>query len=165
MKKALTKKSNYIVLLLVLLLAGCFALCACDQQGGEQVSSTQNFYDTVKESQEYLDRIGDAIYSCWYDAIYNDKYSGNINAAIAYARVSNSDAIDKVEENDSLIKDYFSDAKNASCGDKVKTVMSAYSDYYEFIINVSGSFSSYSKDKETKKKALASALRELSYEL
>ena len=162
MKKALTKKSNYFVLILVLLLAACFALCACDQQGG---SSTQNFYDTVKESQEYLDRIGDSIYSCWYDAIYNDKYYGNINAAIAYAQVTNEDAIDKVEENDSLIKNYFSDAKNSACGDKVKTVMSAYSDYYEFIINVSGSFSSYSKDKETKKKTLASALRELSYEL
>ena len=43
--------------------------------------------------------------------------------------------------------------------------MSAYSDYYEFVVNVSGSFETYRRDKETYKKALASALKKLSLEL
>jgi hypothetical protein len=43
--------------------------------------------------------------------------------------------------------------------------MSAYSDYYEFVVNVSGSFNSFSESKEKLKKELASALKKLSLEI
>lgn len=49
--------------------------------------------------------------------------------------------------------------------DEIKAVMTAYSDYYEFVVNVSGSYKSYSANKEPLKKALASALKYLSLEL
>jgi hypothetical protein len=43
--------------------------------------------------------------------------------------------------------------------------MQAYNDYYAFVMEVSGSFKSFSADKETLKKALASALKDLEFEL
>ena len=49
--------------------------------------------------------------------------------------------------------------------DEVKEVMQAYNEYYEFVINVSGSFNSYSANKETLKKALSSALKNLEMEI
>ena len=43
--------------------------------------------------------------------------------------------------------------------------MQAYNEYYEFVVNSSGSFKSYSAGKETTKKAPASALRDLQMEI
>ena len=43
--------------------------------------------------------------------------------------------------------------------------MQAYNDYYAFVIEVSGSFNSYSADKEKLKKELSSALKDLEFEL
>ncbi len=123
------------------------------------------FYDKVHESQELLDEVADDIYSYWYDAIYEDYYGGNINTAILLAQSANSSNISRIKELDEEIGILFKSVKEGECGKLVKEVMSAYSDYYEFVINVSGSFKSYSADKETLKKELASLLRELSYEI
>jgi len=43
--------------------------------------------------------------------------------------------------------------------------MNAYAEYYELVVNVSGSFQTYSKSKETLKKQLASALKSLALEI
>ena len=48
---------------------------------------------------------------------------------------------------------------------EIKNVMSVYLDYYEFVVNVSGSFESFSASKETLKKELASALKDLQLEM
>ena len=133
----------------------------CGEKGDYKV---KEFYDSVKESQNNLDILADEIYVCWYDFVYNKKYS-SVDLALLKAYVNKYNEVEFVKQNDEQIKEYFATAKNASFGQKVKDVMTAYSDYYEFVINVSGSFQSYSADKETKKKALATALRELYYEL
>ena len=157
---------------LVLSLIMVFSLVACDigtssNDKGEDtgMKAALDFYDKVSESQDLLDDLADDIYRNWYDCIYKDKFSENINIAIASALADNSENVDKIEALDGEIADLFKAAKETECGDKVKAVMSAYSDYYELVINVSGSFNSYSADKESLKKDLASALKELSFEL
>lgn len=154
-------KNNFYVKCgaLFLCMAMIFSLSGCGND------STQKFYDAVYESQELMDTVADKIYSNWYDAIYEDKFSDDINIAISTAIKDNSDNITKINELDAGIAEYFKAAKESKCGDKVKAVMSAYTDYYEFVINVSGSFNSYSESKEKLKKELSSALKELSFEL
>lgn len=138
---------------------------ACGNNSNVKEDNPTEFYDTVKESADLLEIVADEIYSYWYDAIYNEKYSGNINLAIAYAQADNSENIEKIKSNDKKIKDLYAKAKDCDCSDEVKEVMHAYNDFYSFVIDVSGSFNSYSAGNETKKKALSTALKNLSFEL
>lgn len=142
----------------------CLPVCffaGCESEADK----TAKFYDAVTESQSRLDIIADDIYSYWYDAIYKDKYSSDINIAIASALNDNSDNVDFVTENEATIQSLYKEVRDSELKDEIKNVMSAYSDYYEFVMNVSGSFNSYSASKETYKKALATALKNLSMEL
>lgn len=132
-------------------------------KGGSNTLS--EFHEKVSESQELLDLVADKIYTNWYDAIYNDKFNEDINLAIASAQVDLELELKDIKELDSEISQLFKKVKDGEQAQLVKDIMSAYSDYYEFVVNVSGSFKSYSADKETLKKNLASLLRDLSYEL
>ena len=138
---------------------------ACEGGENGNVDKVQAFYDKVVESQQCLDSVADDIYSYWYDAIYKDKYNGDINTAILYAQLDNSENLAKIEENESEIQSLYKEVRDSDFSTEIKAVMSAYSDYYEFVVNVSGSFKSYSADKETLKKELASALKDLALEI
>lgn len=150
-----------------LLVAVIASLCSCsvvkDKLDGG--SDLQAFYDKVSESQQLLDDVADTIYSNWYDAIYEDEFGEDINTAILAAQLTHADDLERIEALDAEIAEAFKNAKDSNKGELVKDIMSAYSDYYEFVVNVSGSFNTFSADKETLKKELASLLRELSYEL
>lgn len=136
-----------------------------DAGGSSAAAKIGEFYEAVVESQTRMDIVADDIYDYWYDAIYNDKYSGNINLAIAFALDDNSENIDFIKENETKIQSLYKEVRDSELKDEIKAVMTAYSDYYEFVINVSGSFNSYSSNKETYKKELANALKHLSMEL
>ena len=160
------------ILLVLLAVLMAFSMVACSEEkesdaedDADKDNSAKDYYDAVSESQGLLDEVADKIYSNWYDAIYEDAFGDDINVAIAAAQSSMSTELERIEELDGKISTLFKDAKETEAGAKVKEVMSAYSAYYEFVVNVSGSFQSYSADKETLKKDLASALRELSYEI
>ncbi len=157
--------------ILALLLSAllCMQMAACgttpNQSEDTGKENLQSFYDKVSESQQLLDKVADDIYSYWYDAIYKDKYNEDVSTAVYMAQLANADNIKKIETLDEEIGALFKDVKDSEQSTLVKDVMSAYSDYYEFVVNVSGSFKSYSADKEILKKELASLLRDLSYEL
>ena len=160
--------------LFALLLAGVMmlSLVACGGTGigskkedADESENLQEFYDCVKESQELLDVVADDIYSNWYDCIYDDAFLESIDYAIACALADHEEDIARIEELDADIADAFKEVKEGDNAELVKDVMSAYSDYYEFVVNVSGSFETFKTSKETLKKELASLLRDLSYEL
>lgn len=163
-------KRIFSVLIAVMLCVPYVSFGACgkgvgDSKTDNDKSDIQSFYDKVVESQPCLDALADDIYSYWYDAIYNNKYSGNINIAIASALSDNSENLAVVKANDNTIKSLYKVVKSSDFSAEVKAVMSSYSDYYELVVNVSGSFNSYSAEKETLKKALASALKNLQLEM
>ena len=133
--------------------------------GGKGGANIQSFYDTVVQSQQCLDAVADDVYTCWYDAIFGKKYSGDIDVAIETAISNNSENLNIIETNDEIIKSLYKKVKKSNFATEVKAVMSAYSDYYEFVVNVSGSFRSYSSELETFKKQLASALKDLQLEM
>lgn len=158
------------LLALLLCIVMVFSLAACGGTGGgskkdDSEEQLQEFYDCVKESQELLDAVADDIYSNWYDCIYKDKFLESIDYAIACALSDHEEDIERIEELDAEIADAFKEVKDGESAELVKDVMSAYSDYYEFVVNVSGSFETFKTNKETLKKELASLLRDLSYEL
>ena len=101
----------------------------------------------------------------WYEAIYKDKYSGSIDLAIYYALAANATNIDKIEENEPLIQAAYKKVRDSKLSYEIKSVMTAYAEYYEFVVNVSGSFNSFKAEKETLKMELASALKNLYFEM
>ena len=141
-----------VVIILLAIIAG----------GGD--NSEQEFYDIVSETQELLDDYADDIYRCWYDYVYEDEYS-SVNAALAAAYAMNSSNIKTIESNNNEIKELYSKVKDGKLKDEIKAVMQAYNEYYSFVMEVSGSYNSFSAGKETNKKALANALKNLSFEL
>ncbi len=148
-------------MLLIVTILSASMLTGCD----DDKKKVSEFYDDVMFSHEYLCEVSDAIYDYWYDAIYNDKYSEDINIAIAAALADNADKVSVIKIHDLSIRELYKEIKDSDLSEEIKAVIYAYSDLYEFTINVSGSFKSFSEAKETKQNALAVALRNLSLEL
>lgn len=153
----------------ILILVAAFSLVGCSLNPIDMLNGSKrnlsNFYDRVAECQDLLDAVADDIYDNWHAAIYEDEFGSDINLAILSAQIEHDEDIQRIEFLDQEITDLFKKVKDGKHSELVKDVMSAYSDYYEFVINVSGSFNSYSAEKENIKKELASALKDLSYEL
>ena len=154
-----------LVLSLVMALSSCSAFFEGVEAGLAGTQKEEKFLELVSENQELLDDYADDIYRNWYDCIYNDKFNEDINTAIYSAMLDNSANISRIEANNEQIKELYKDAKDGELEDEVKAVMQAYNEYYAFVMEVSGSFKSYSASKESLKKALATALRNLEAEL
>ncbi len=147
----------FLVLVMLLVLAGCSA------GAGERQNE---FYEKVSESQRLLDSVADSIYNNWHAAVYNDEFDSDITVAVASALAEHERDIERIKTLDGEITELFTSVKSdKDNGALIKRIMAAYNDYYEFVVNVSGSFESYSANKEPLKKELASLLKELSYSL
>ena len=155
----------FAVLCVIPLIASCGTTSPTSLSPSKSFENENEFYEVVSETQELLDIVADDIYTYWYECIYNDKYLENINYAIACAKLDNKENIDKIETNNEKIKDLYSKIRDGELKAEVKAVMQAYNDYYALVIEVSGSFNSYSANKETCKKELSSTLKDLSFEL
>ena len=157
------------MLLIVSSIFSVFSVSACSSatEPNENIvlEKITTFHETVVSSQKCLDIIADDIYSNWYNAIYNDKYYGSIDLAIAYALEDNEENLNSIKANEPIIQSLYKEIRDSELEKEIKAVMSAYSDYYEFVVNVSGSFNSFSASKETLKKELASALKDLALEI
>ena len=102
----------------VLLISTLFGVgCASDQD------NLREFYTVVKESQELLDIVGDDIYSNWHDAIYDDSFGGDINRAIYYAQLDNSENLQTIDSNDDLIKELYKNVKETDLQFEVKAII------------------------------------------
>ncbi len=125
-------------------------------------ASYEDFHYAVSQSKIYLDELGDDIYDYWYDAIYNDTHNGDIDEAILAAQTDNLEGLYFLEENEEEIHVLYKSLKDSDLAYEVDEVMVAYSNYYEFVVNVSGSFETYSASYQPLKNQLASALKKFS---
>ena len=146
-------------LLILCCLTSVFLGCSSKSKNKNETA----FYEKVLETQELLDEYADDIYSCWYDYIYEEEYS-SVDSAILAAMIANSDNIDTIKANNDVIKSLYKEVRDGDLSDEVKEVMQTYNEYYSFVMEVSGSFKSFSADKEPLKKELATALKNLSFE-
>lgn len=163
MRKTLTKRLS-IAIITLLFTIPLFIFTACKSNSSATNAKINQFYETVTQSQKCMDEVADDIYSNWYNAIYNDAFGGSINLAIYYAQTENSANLETIKSNDALIQNLYKSVRETSLSAEIKSVMNAYAEYYE-LVNVSGSFQTYSKSKETLKKQLASALKSLALEI
>ena len=163
MRKTLTKRLS-IAIITLLFTIPLFIFAACKSNSSATNAKINQFYETVTQSQKCMDEVAEDIYSNWYNAIYNDAFGGSINLAIYYAQTDNTANLETIKNNDALINNLYKSVRETSLSVEIKSVMSAYAEYYELVVNVSGSFQTYSKSKETLKKQLASALKSLALE-
>ena len=166
-----------ISLILALTMLFCvFVLSSCESDSIINFGSDSNvnsikipkeeeFYNIVDQTKDLLDIVADDIYSYWYNCIYKDMYLNDISFAVASAKIDNEANINIIEENTTKIKALYKEIKDGKLSTEAKAVMQAYNDYYTLIVEVSGSFKSYSESKETCKKELASAIDDFSFEL
>ena len=150
--------------ILVVAIAACCCGYVCLPTGGTN-KKVSEFYDKVSEAQELLEIVGDDIYDNWHAAIYDDEFNDDIDLAVSMAQIDNADNIDRLEELDEEISELFRDIKDSKHSDLIKDVMYAYDDYYELVVNVSGSFNDFSDKNEDLNDELVSALNALSYEI
>ena len=130
------------------------------------ISSEQEteFCNLAEETQEMLDIVADSIFLEWYDYVYEDKYE-DVDSAIIAATDANEENIYKILENTEKLNVLYKDIRDGDLKEEVKAVMQAYNEYYSFVIEVSGSFNDFSANKENLKKALSTAIKNLSIEL
>lgn len=152
-----------IILLIIIVMVGM--KISNDKKNEELLD---NFYSTMEESVDAIDIIADEIYNCWYDSIYKDKYNNSIDYAIECAFDNKRSKVRLVIQNDDVLSDLLDEIEDSNIKEKHPEIYEAvidlydsYTDYYEFTINVSGSFNSYSAKKEDIKKDTRSYLNKL----
>ena len=167
--KRVKRKRFFAMMLSVIMAVSClFVGCGCYHIQKDKI---EEFYETVVYSKGCLDVVAGYIYICWYDAIYEDKYEGSIDSAVICALEDNAENLKIIKDNDAIIKELYKKLMHSIfeldflLEQEIKNVMSVYLDYYEFVVNVSGSFESFSASKVTLKKELASALKDLQLEM
>ncbi len=138
----------------------CLNLSACS--GGDRL---EVFYNKLAESGELLDKVGEDIYWNWHDAIYEDAFNSDIDEAIYAAQMDNYDNLERMYMLDGEIIEMFKQLKDGKKQTVVRRAMDAYSDYFECVFDVKGSYNSYSEEFDSCQKAFTNALRELSYEV
>ena len=163
MKKIISLILALIVILCLILLPSCSSnpTNSTNSNSNTNEDNTKKeglFYNKVLASQLLLDIVADDIYPYWYDCIYRNTYSGDIDVAILLAQSNNMENINLIKTTTDEIKELYKEIKNNKLGSEAKAVMQAYNEYYDLVINVSGSFTSYSANKETLKRNLNSAL-------
>ena len=158
-------KKIALLLAIVLILSTMLISCGGKGKNGEKsTEQEEDFYYFVLETQELLDELADDIYSCWYDYVYEDKYY-SVDGAVAAAKDENEENIETIKKNTNKIENRYKKIRDGKLKEELKAVVRAYSDYYALVMETSGSFESYAKDKETCKKALSSSLHYLYFEL
>lgn len=154
-----------IILIVIALLVGAL-IWWVNYNKKQEHEQLQEIYDCLTKSTDLLDIVADDIYSCWYNAIYKSRT--DISVAVATSEINTQEEREQVEIYTNELYDLVTELKNNNYNEKhqdtYNTIMDAYDkykEYYEFTINVSGSFKTYSNDKETLKKEVRSCISKL----
>ncbi len=130
------------------------------------LQKTTAFYNLVSSSKKLLDIVAEDVYSYWYSSIYDDgAYENDIDVAILAALNDNSETIAEIDKNDVTIQSLYKEIRDSELSTEIKAVMSIYLDYYEFAINVSGSFKDYKEAIDPLQKEFEDALKALLLEM
>ena len=154
---------KFILFVLILCISAA-ALTSCFPLNLLSENKASEFHDLVTETQVLLDEYADDIYTCWYNYVYENEYS-SVDDALLDAILMNSDNISNIKAKNEEITELYKNVRDGAQKDEVKAVMQAYNEYYSFVMEPSGSFTTYSANKEPLKKALSTALKNLSSEL
>ena len=165
-KKKLTISTKQIFIFSVIAVAIIIiiAVGAKISKNKKMEQKVENMYNTMEETSNVINQIADTIYNEWYDYVYKDDYN-TVDEALWMAFILEADNVGKAKDNDEKIDNLFQEIKESNYKNKnedgyyaMVDAYDSYNEYYEFVINVSGSFNSYSAKKETLKKEFKSYL-------
>lgn len=163
-KLTISTKQIFIILAVAILIIIAIIIAVKMTKDNKLEEKVESLYNAMEDTSDTLDEIADTIYGNWYDYVYEEEYY-SVDDALFAAFIDEADNIEKVEANDMLISNLFKEIKENNYKDKNEDVYyamtdayDAYKEYYEFVINVSGSFNSYSAQKEELKKEVKSYL-------
>jgi len=108
-----------------------------------------------------LEDIADTVVEYWYDAIWYDMYNDDIDYAIDCALADTKSEQRTAETHRKQLDSLYDKLRRVPKGleddreiqdicDAVKNMYSAYTKYYDFAMEPSGSYNSYTADKSTK---------------
>ncbi len=114
--------------------------------------SAAEFCSIVLSDATLLENIGNAEIGYWRDYINDNRY-GSIEMAVLVAQIDNADAISAVEGNYDRITMAYKELLKLPKGagseleaikDAVEEVYAAYADFYDTVMNVKGTYSTFS---------------------
>lgn len=138
---------------------------AKDGMKQEYIDSAKLFCDVVLDSSATLESIGNQITNDWHSYIF-DSFSSyySIDNAVSSALEEKSEDVSNVKNNKAKIDNLYITLKNLPYDDSelveirnaVKDLYTAYDDFYNFVLNPSGSYISFvqefsNKDEEVSK--------------
>ena len=146
--------------LAVLCILSTFAGC-----GNRSRKTEKEFYDTVSDSKGLLDSVANTICSYWYNSIHKNEFRGDIDYAIECAIEDSKTKIDTLKTNHEVIKEQYGKIKDGKLKSELKSVIQAYNAYYALVIDVTGSYKSFSEGVDQLSQELSSALKNLEFEI
>lgn len=135
----------------------------------DYMENASTFYSVVLSDAAKLENVGNDETSYWRAYIYDDKYS-SIESAVLAAQIDNADTIDKLEFNYDrivlLYKKLIDLPRNPSSEleelkDAVKDAYDAYVNFYDTVMNVSGSYKSFSESFSDTDDEMSRAIKKL----
>lgn len=179
-KKKKKKKVLWFIIpaiVVVAALAGFFIINAITQSNiqkakAEYLSNVETFVSKVSDAGTDVKYIADTVQQYWYDSIYKDMYGSDINNAISQALYDLAGRISSAGSQNVQVKALYNKVKDLPEGvtgsdieeirSSVRELYNAYNDYYNFAIDPSGSYNSFSADNGSLSSALSSKQRALS---
>jgi hypothetical protein len=139
----------------------------------EYIENAEEFCSLSLTAGSNLEDIADTIQQYWYDAIWKDYYSGDIDIAIARALSAKSSAISTAAIYDSQMKSLYNQLRYIPEGleydytikelnQAIKNLYNIYTDYYDFATDPSGSYNSFSASNGDKTDDYVAAYKALS---
>lgn len=139
----------------------------------EYIENAEEFCSLSLTAGSNLEDIADTVQQYWYDAIWKDYYSGDIDIAIARALSAKSSAISTASTYDSQMKSLYNQLRYIPEGleddyviqelnQAVKNLYNVYTDYYDFATDPSGSYNSFSASNGDKTDDYVAAYKALS---
>jgi hypothetical protein len=137
------------------------------------IENAEEFCSLSLTAGSNLEDIADTVQQYWYDAIWKDYYSGDINIAIARALSAKSSAISTASTYDSQMKSLYNQLRHIPEGleddytikelnKAIKDLYNIYTDYYDFATDPSGSYNSFSASNGDKTDDYIAAYKALS---
>ena len=139
----------------------------------EYIENAEEFCSLSLTAGSNLEDIADTVQQYWYDAIWKDYYSGDIDIAIARALSAKSSAISTASTYDSQMKSLYNQLRYIPEGleddyvikelnQAIKNLYNVYTDYYDFATDPSGSYNSFSASNGDKTDDYVAAYKALS---
>ena len=132
-----------------------------DKKLENDIALAKMLYEYASENQQLLEEVGEDIYFYMYEAMYYDRYNGNVDYAFDCAVSNNERNLEKIKTNSIGIALKHKNLQDSKFKKEVNEVKSAYDDLYDLVMKSQVHFDDYYSELDLRGKALIRALNNL----